>query len=89
VTRGVAVALVGWTALASGWFVFIYGGQVRNCLGPLNVTPEACRAALGLPPETGWERFLAGPGPLVVALVVGWVATVSVARWRRRQRGGL
>ncbi len=88
-TRGVATALGIWTAAATLWFLFAYGGHVQACLGPLDVTPEQCRAALGLPPETDLDRFLAGPGPLVVALAVGWVAILLVGRRRRRQRGGL
>ncbi len=88
-TRGVTAALVIWTTLAIGCAVFVYGGHVQGCLGPLDVTPESCRAALGLPPDTAWDRFLAGPGPFVVALFAGWVLILSLGRWRKRQRGGL
>lgn len=88
-TRGAAAALVIWSGLAVGWAVFIFGGQVQNCLGPLNVTPVSCRVALGLPPETDRDRFVQGPGPLIAVLVVGWLVILSVSRWRARQRGGL
>ena len=87
-TRGVVAALVIWTSLATGWALFVFGGQVRMCLGPLNVTPEICRAANGLPPETDWDRFTQGPGPLIAILVVGWLAILAASRWRERQRGG-
>jgi len=89
VTRGVVAALLIWTGLAFGWAVVVLGGQVQGCLGPLGVTPESCRVALGLLPETDWDRFVRGPGPLVVVLVVGWLAILLASRWRRRQRGGL
>jgi len=87
--RTTGLAFTVWTGLTIGWFLFVFGGQVHGCLGPLNVTPEACRVALGLPPETGWDRFIQGPGPLVAALAIGWLAIVLASRWRRRQRGGL
>ncbi len=88
-TCGVAVAFGIWTAAATLWFLFAYGGHVQACLGPLDVTPEQCRAALGLPPETDLDRFLAGPGPLAVALVLGWAVILLVGHRRRRQRGSL
>ena len=88
-TRGVVAALVIWTNLATGWALFVFGGQVGMCLGPLNVTPESCRAANGLPPETDWDRFTQGPGPLIAILVVGWLAILLASRWRKRRRGGL
>jgi hypothetical protein len=89
VARGVAAALLVWSGVATTWFLIFGGGYVMSCLGPLNVTPESCRAATGLPPESDLDRFLAGPGVLVVALVVGWAAILCVAWWRKRQRGGL
>ena len=87
-TRGVVAALVIWTNLASGWALFVFGGQVQMCLGPLNVTPESCRAADGLPPETDWDRFTQGPGLLIAILVVGWLTILAASRSRKRQRGG-
>ena len=88
-TRGVVAALVIWTSLAAGWALVVFGGRVRMCLGPLNVTQESCRAAYGLPPETDWDRFTQGPVPLIAVLVVGWLAILLASRWRKRQRGGL
>lgn len=88
-TRGVVAALVTWTSLATGWALVVFGGRVRMCLGPLNVTQESCRAANGLPPETDWDRFTQGPVPLIAVLVVGWLAILLASRWRKRQRGGL
>ncbi len=88
-TRGVVAALVIWTSLATGWALVVFGGRVRMCLGPLNVTQESCRAANGLPPETDWDRFTQGPVPLIAVLVVGWLAILLASRWRKRQRGGL
>jgi hypothetical protein len=89
VSRGVAAALGIWTAVTALWFVFAYGGHTYMCLGPIGINPEACRAANGLPPETDIDRFLAGPGPLVLALVAGWAVILFVSQWRKRQRGGL
>jgi len=89
VTRGVGAALLAWSALATGWVVFLYSGRVSSCLGPIGVTPAQCRAANGLPPGTDLDRFLAGPGLLVVILAIGWIVIVGLGRWRRRQRGGL
>ena len=88
-TRGVAAALGIWTVVATVWAVFFSGGRVLECLGGPAITVDDCRAAYGLPPETGPDRFLAGPGVLIVALVVGWLTILFLARWRRRQRGGL
>ena len=88
-TRGLVAALGIWTALTALWFVFAYGGHTYMCLGPIGITPEACRAANGLPPETDLDRFLAGPVPLLIALVAGWAVILLVGRWRKRQRGGL
>ena len=88
-TRGVVAALVIWTSLATGWALVVFGGRVRMCLGPPNVTQESCRAANGLPPETDWDRFTQGPVPLIAVLVVGWLAILLASRWRKRQRGGL
>ena len=88
-TRGVVAALLIWTSLVTAWALFVLGGHVQMCLGPMGVTPESCRVALGLPPATDWDRFVQGPGPLVVAIVVGWLVTLLVSRWRKRQRGGL
>jgi hypothetical protein len=89
VTRGVAAALIIWTGLAIGWALFVFGGHVQMCLGPLHVTPESCRIALGLPPETDWDRFVNGPGLLAAILIVGWLAILLAGRRRKRQRGGL
>lgn len=86
--RRVVAAMAVWTLLVAVWAIF-FGSQVRSCLGPLNLTPERCRAALGLPPETDWDRFVAGPGPLLVVTVIGWVAIGLWTVRRRRQRGGL
>ncbi len=88
-TRRVTAALAIWTLLAVGWALFVFGGQVQACLGPLSVTPESCRVALGLPPEAAWDRFIEGPGPLVVVLITGWLMILLAGRWRKRQRGGL
>jgi hypothetical protein len=86
--RNIGIALAGWTVVV-GIGTFFYGGHVQMCLGPLNVTPESCRVALGLPPETAWERFANGPSPFIALLLAGWLAIVLAGAWRRRQRGGL
>jgi hypothetical protein len=86
--RKTGIGLAAWTALVSVGTVF-YGGHVQSCLGPLNVTPESCRAALRLPPETAWDRFANGPTPFIALLLAGWLAIVMVGAWKRRQRGGL
>ena len=88
-TRRIAAALAVWTGLAVARAIFVFGGHVQMCLGPLNVTPEGCRVALGLPPETDWDRFVNGPGMLVAVVVVGWLVILVASRWRGRQRGGL
>lgn len=87
-TRRIAAALLIWTILVVGWAILVFGGHVQMCLGPLNVTPESCRLALGLAPETDWDRFANGPG-MLVAVVVGWLVMLATGHWRRRQRGGL
>jgi hypothetical protein len=87
--RTTAVALGASSVAAIGWGLFVWGGRVSMCLGPLNVTEESCRAAQGLPPLTAWDRWLQGPGPIVAALVAGWLVVLTVRGWRRRQRGGL
>ncbi len=73
--------------LVAGWTIFIYGGHVQMCLGPLDVTPEACRSALGLPPETAWDRFANGPGLLVALVAIGWISSAVIALARRRTSG--
>ena len=83
----IAAAIV-WTALVLIWATFIYGGHVHMCVGPLNVTPESCRAVLGLPPETDWDRFVNGWGLLATVTAAGWAVILVYERWRR-QRGGL
>jgi hypothetical protein len=84
----VVAVLAGWTlAIAMG--VFFVPSRVQMCLGPLNVTPESCRAAMGLPPETDWDRFIAGPGPILLVALIGYVAIGAWAVRRKRQRGGL
>ena len=87
--RRSGIALAAWTAVVSGVMLFYGGGRVQGCLGPLNVTPESCRVALGLPPETAWDRFANGPGLPIALLLAGWLAIAMAAVWRRRQRGGL
>jgi hypothetical protein len=87
--RNTGIALAAWTALVSIGMVFYGGGRVQSCLGPLNVTPESCRIALGLPPETAWDRFANGPGLFIALLLAGWLAIALAGAWRRRQRGGL
>ena len=82
------IALAAWTVVV-GIGMFFYGGHVQSCLGPLNITPESCRIALGLPPETAWDRFANGPGVPIVLLLGGWLAIALVAGRRRRQRGDL
>jgi hypothetical protein len=89
VTRRVTAASGIWTILVAGWAVFLWGGRVQMCLGPLNVTAESCRAAMGLPPQTNWDRFMDGPGLPVMVVVVGWLVIGVASRWRQRQRGGL
>jgi hypothetical protein len=89
VTRSTVAAMAVWAGLVAVWAIFIFGSQVQMCLGPLDVTPESCRVQLGLPPLTDWDRFLMGPGPLIVVTLVGWLAIALVARRRKRQRGGL
>ena len=88
-TRGVAAALVIWTAATALWLLLFWGGHSLSCLGGPGITIDECRAAYGLPPETDLDRFLAGPGVLLIALVVGWGTILLVSRWRKRQRGGL
>jgi hypothetical protein len=86
--RTTGVALAGWTILIAIPLLFI--GRVQMCLGPLNVTPESCRAAMGLPPETDWERFANGPSPFIALLLAGWLSIAWLGTWlRRRQRGSL
>jgi hypothetical protein len=87
--RNTGLAFAGWTVLVGVPFLFVGGGSVQGCLGPLGVTAEQCRIALGLPPETDWDRFSHGPGPLVAVLLAGWLAIAVAAQWRRRQRGSL
>jgi hypothetical protein len=86
--RNTGIGLAAWTALVSIGLAF-YGGHVQSCLGPLNVTPESCRIALGLPPETEWDRLASGPSLFIVLLLGGWLAIAMAGGWRRRQRGGL
>jgi hypothetical protein len=89
-TRRVVAALVLWTAAVAVLALLFGGGTVAGCLGPLGVTAEQCRAAMGLPPETAWDHITSGLVPWGVILVVGWVAIVGTDRWwMRRQRGGL
>jgi hypothetical protein len=87
--RDTGIALAAWTVLVGVPFLFVGGGRVQMCLGPIGVTPESCRVALGLPPETAWDRFATGPGPLIALLLAGWLAIVAAGAWRRRQRGSL
>lgn len=82
----VAAASV-WTALVLTWEVFFHG-QVLMCLGGIEVTEASCRAALGLPPLTEWDRFASGWGVVAILLAAGWSAIAVVVR-RKRQRGGL
>jgi len=89
VTRGIAAALVGWAVVATVWGLFFWGGHVLSCLGGPGITTDDCRAAYGLPPETAFDRFLAGPGVLIVVVAAGWSTILGLAWWRRRQRGGL
>jgi hypothetical protein len=87
--RGTGIAFGLWATLVAV-VLFLHGGQVQMCLGPLGVTPESCRVALGLPPETAWDRFANGPSLLIALLLTGWLVIVGArAGWRRRQRGGL
>ncbi|MEA2577361.1 MAG: hypothetical protein QOD78_949 [Chloroflexota bacterium] len=89
----VAAAIL-WTAIVLIWALFVLGGQVYMCLGPLGVTEESCRAANGLPPLTDWDRFVRGWGPVAIVLIAGWASIAGIAAIpaivrRRRQRGGL
>lgn len=89
-TGRVVAAMLSWALVASLWAIFMWGGRVEACLGPLSVTPERCRAAMGLPPLTDIDRFMEGPGPWLVAIAVGWAMILLAARiLGRRQRGGL
>jgi len=85
----VGAALGIWTAVTALWFVLVYGGHSLRCLGGPGITIDDCRAAYGLPPETDLDRFLAGPGVLLLAMVVGWATILLAAGWKKRQRGGL
>ena len=90
--RGVAAALLIWTGLAFiGWafLILVASLSMPTCLGPIGVTPDSCREALGLPAWTAWDDFLAGPGSLAVILFAGWLVIAGVAREGKRQRGGL
>jgi len=89
VTRGLVAALGIWTVGATVWGLLIWGGHSLRCLGGPGITVDDCRAAYGLPPETDLDRFLAGPGVLLLALVVGWATILLASRWWKRQRGGL
>lgn len=84
-----AVAILAGSTLVIGIWVLLFPSQVRVCLGPLNVTPESCRAAMGLPPATDWDRFASGPGPVLIVAVIGYAAIGLWAVRRRRQRAGL
>ncbi len=88
-TRRVVAAMGIWTVAVATWWLFIAGGHVQMCLGPLDVTPESCRAAMGLPPLTDLDRLLESPLPAIALIAVGWAVIWAVARSRRRQRGGL
>jgi len=88
--RGVAATAL-WTLIVSIGVIFV-PGRVQMCLGPLNVTPESCRAAMGLPPETDWDRFAAGPVPIFVVAAIGYTAIGLWSVWSnraKRQRAGL
>jgi len=86
-SRRVGAAMAIWAGIAGLWAIFIFGGHVEMCLGPLGVTPESCRAAMGLPPLTDVDRFMEGPGPLIVVVASGWIL-ILLAAWtiRRRRR---
>ena len=87
--------MAGWALIATIVGLLFAGGRWR--VRPLGVTPAQCRAMLGLPPQTPWDVFNQGLGP-VLALVLGGCAVIwLIARTRRgrpaglqeRQRGGL
>jgi hypothetical protein len=86
--RAAGFAFAAWAALAGSAVVFV-GGDVAMCVGPLGVTPESCRVALGIPPETPWDRFTHSLALPIAILLLGWLAIACVARLRERQRGGL
>lgn len=86
--RRIVAAVGAWTAAIAILVIFV-GSQVQMCLGPLDVTPESCRAAMGLPTETDWDRFNAGPWPLLIVALIGYVVIGLWAGRRKRQRGGL
>ena len=86
--RNTGLAFAGWTVLA-GIPLLFFGPSIPMCLGPIGITVDQCRAAWGLAPETAWDRFSNGPGPLIVLLLTGWLAIVTAGAWRRRQRGDL
>lgn len=87
--RPVLVAGLCWSVAIGLLWLFFGGGHVQGCLGPLGVTPQMCRVALGLPPETDWDRFVAGPGPWAAIVVAGWIGILAAGAWWKRQRGGL
>jgi hypothetical protein len=86
--RNTGLAFAAWTVVV-GIPMLFFGREIPTCLGPLGVTVDECRAAFGLPPETSWDRFANGPGPLVLLLLAGWLVIVMAGTLRRRQRGGL
>ncbi len=83
-TRRVVAAMVLWAVAVGCFWLLFAGGQVQGCLGPLGVTPEQCRAALGLLPETASDHVIGALGSLVVPLLAGWGVIALVARGRRR-----
>lgn len=87
-TRRVVAAVIAWTAVISIGLIFL-PSRVQMCLGPLGVTLESCRAAMGLPPETDWDRFANGPWPFLILAGIGYVTIGLWAVRRKRQRGGL
>lgn len=86
--RRTGIAFGAWACLVAVPMTFS-GRNIPSCLGPLGITPDQCRAAWGLPPETDWDRFFQGPGPYVALLLAGWLAVVLAQTSGRRQRGGL
>lgn len=84
-TRRRVAAMAIWALVVAVWVLLFYGGHVAGCLGPLGVTPEQCRAILGLPPETAWDRFSNGMGLPVAVILGGWVAIALIGR-RLRHR---
>lgn len=86
--RNTGIAFAALAILVGVPMLFL-GPEIPTCLGPLGITPDQCRAAWGLAPQTNWDRMIGGPGSWITILVGAWLVILAATTWRRRQRGGL